>query len=406
MAITETDYKSLKPKKTFLDIICNPWSIALSLAAIYLGTLTSDYYWDGITFALQIEKVAERSRAPSLLFHQNHLLYTPIGYFAYSVIDALCINLRALYLLQMMNALVAASAVFIFFRIVEKVTHSRYAAVVCSVGLGLSAVWWKLATDANAYVLSVFLLLVCANCLFGVRPRWHLAGLALSGAMLMHELAALFYPAALIAVYVNKKIERKAMFALAMGVFTCSITISVYFACASLIHGISQPLDVIRWAASNQSGVSPSLNPLPGILLIPRVNIELIFGHRLSLFFNHASWPEYFLSGIILVLTSAFLFTLKRRVSIQLLKESLSKLSPELRETWKQAIQVMIAWIIPYAIFLVFWEPWMLYYRIFYVPAIMLLFGILLANYIFVAYKAGRSPSGAAAILVGRKCLV
>lgn len=49
-----------------------------------------------------------------------------------------------------------------------------------------------------------------------MRPRWHLAGLALSGAMLMHELAALFYPAALIAVYVNKRSEQKVKFALGM----------------------------------------------------------------------------------------------------------------------------------------------------------------------------------------------
>jgi hypothetical protein len=34
--------------------------------------------------------------------------------------------------------------------------------------------------------------------------------------MLMHELAALFYPAALIAVYVNKRSEQKVKFALGM----------------------------------------------------------------------------------------------------------------------------------------------------------------------------------------------
>jgi hypothetical protein len=70
-----------------------------------------------------------------LLFHQNHLLYNPAGYLAYSVLHALGINLRALYLLQIINAMLAAASVFVFFRIVAKMTHSRYAAAVCSVGL-------------------------------------------------------------------------------------------------------------------------------------------------------------------------------------------------------------------------------------------------------------------------------
>jgi hypothetical protein len=36
-----------------------PVIVFLSVALIYLATLTWDYYWDGITFALQIEKVAQ-----------------------------------------------------------------------------------------------------------------------------------------------------------------------------------------------------------------------------------------------------------------------------------------------------------------------------------------------------------
>ena len=44
--------------------------IVTAFTLFYLATLTSDYYWDGITFALQIEKVARIERSPSVLFHQ------------------------------------------------------------------------------------------------------------------------------------------------------------------------------------------------------------------------------------------------------------------------------------------------------------------------------------------------
>lgn len=74
--------------------------VVIFLVLMYLTTLTSDYYWDGITFALQVEKVAGMERSRSLLFHQNHLFYNALGYAAYELIRALSFSARALYVLQ------------------------------------------------------------------------------------------------------------------------------------------------------------------------------------------------------------------------------------------------------------------------------------------------------------------
>ena len=103
--------------------------IVISLALLYLATLTADYYWDGITFALQIEKVARMERGASLLFHQNHLLYNGLGYVLYCLPRAAGLPIRALYVLQITNALAGAVAIGVFFRLAERVTRSRYAAV-------------------------------------------------------------------------------------------------------------------------------------------------------------------------------------------------------------------------------------------------------------------------------------
>jgi hypothetical protein len=67
--------------------------------------MTADYYWDGITFALQIEKVARMERGAYLLFHQNHLVYSGLGYVAYFALHGLGVSLRALYLLQIATLL-------------------------------------------------------------------------------------------------------------------------------------------------------------------------------------------------------------------------------------------------------------------------------------------------------------
>jgi hypothetical protein len=89
--------------------------VIVSLALLYLATLTADYYWDGITFALQIEKVAKVERSGFLLVHQNHLLYNVLGYVAYGIAQALSLTTRALYILQIANAVIGAAAVGVFF---------------------------------------------------------------------------------------------------------------------------------------------------------------------------------------------------------------------------------------------------------------------------------------------------
>lgn len=153
--------------------------IGLSILPIYLATLTSDYYWDGITFALQIETVAKGERGAELLFHQNHLLYNAIGYLLYQTSHAAGVTIRALDLLQITNALVATLGIVVFFRIAARQTENRYDAFVCTGALAFSSVWWKLSTDANAYMLSIVLLLVCASSLLSPKPRWLLPGLRL-----------------------------------------------------------------------------------------------------------------------------------------------------------------------------------------------------------------------------------
>src|SRR2546423_12253482 len=113
--------------------------LACSLVLLYLATLTADYYWDGITFALQIEKVASQQRPASLLFHQNHLLYNAFGYALFDVSHALSSTARALYTLQVTNTFAGAVAIGIFFRMAERVTRSRYAAVISSAAPAFSA---------------------------------------------------------------------------------------------------------------------------------------------------------------------------------------------------------------------------------------------------------------------------
>jgi hypothetical protein len=375
--------------------------ISICLIA-YLGTLTSDYYWDGITFALQIEKVASGEQGPRLLFHQNHLLFNAVGYLIYQMSDAIGFNTRALYLLQVTNTFTGVLAVGILFKTAERIIGNSYVAFVAAAGFAVSAVWWKIATDANAYSLSILLMLLCISNLFSTRPRWYLAGLALAGAMLIHQLASLVYPATVVAVFSSKAIEHKARFAIRMSSTAWLFCISIYYVCAVVLHNIINPLDVLKWATSNPSGVTPSLNPIQGLLLLPRINLDSIIGHRFGLFASEPHYVELLFAVSALVAIVMLVVSAARKTGLREILRSLSISSLQTNKQWGQNSPVLATWIGAYVIFLVFWEPWQVYYRAFYIPAVALLVALLLSNY----HCNANRTSGVAALAVCTLMLV
>lgn len=165
-----------------------PALVAGFLALVmYLATLTANYYWDGLAFAGKIERVARGAHNANPLFHQNHLLYNAVGYLLYLVPRAFGLSCRALSVLQIASAVSCAVGVGIFFGIARRMSGSLYIAWVGSALLAVTTCWWKAATDADAYSVSVVLVLVCAATLLSEHPRWYLAGLGLAGAMLIHS---------------------------------------------------------------------------------------------------------------------------------------------------------------------------------------------------------------------------
>lgn len=371
--------------------------VVSAFVLLYLATLTADYYWDGITFALQVETVAKMERGASLLFHQNHLIYNAVGYAAYDLIRALSFPTRALYVMQIINVLAGAAAIGVFFRLAESLTRSRYAALISSVALAFAAVWWKLATDANAYVISILLMLTCAGLLLNARPRWLLAALALAGAMLVHQLASLFYVAALVAAITNPSIEKKWSFAAKFSAMAWGTTIAAYYLCASFVHGIKDPIAVVKWVISNPSGVSPSANPLHGLALLPRGNLDMVIGHSFALFRSQSGWVEKLFAMAAVVSAILCVVTFVRTVKFAEFLRSWVTVVPQACASWKACTPMLVTWIGVYVVFLLFWEPWQVLYRAFYLPPLFLALALLVSRY----HSATRtSPSGAAAIAV------
>ena len=84
--------------------------IAASVLAIYALIPTRDFYWDGVSFAHAIE---DAPGTPADLFFPNHLIYNITGYLVWRSLAAAGLHLRALFVLQAMDAVFAAAAVYL-----------------------------------------------------------------------------------------------------------------------------------------------------------------------------------------------------------------------------------------------------------------------------------------------------
>lgn len=389
---------NLTPLRTFANMVSRRPALFIGLLALglYLSTLTADYYWDGLAFAVRIERVARRGQGFDLLFHQNHLIYNAIGYVFYIIPNSLGLAVRALTMLQIMSALSCALGVAMFFRMTLRISGNLYIAGVGSALLAVSTGWWKSATDADAYSLSIALVLVCINAVLSEKPRWHVAGLALAGAMLVHELACLCYFAAIAAVFLNEKIDKRVMFALKFSLLAGGVTVVAYYVCAAMIFDIASPLEIIRWAASNPYGV-PFSNPIKELPVFPKRQLDLVFGHSLRTFRRLGGIPEWSFAIIGVAAAFASLAILKRRSNIGEVARSFWRSNRDRNGAWRRMIILIFVWMFPYVLFLLTWEPYLLYYRLYYLPSLVLVFVLALTNY---HRKTKRPASGAGALLV------
>lgn len=307
---------------------------------VYLLLPTWNFYWDGIGIAGDIEKHATGA---SMIF-PSHLLFALGGSWLYAGAQTLGIKTRALFLMQGASAIFAGLCVPLFYRLLRRAGVETRASLAGALLFAFSATWWKFATDANAYVPSIFFLL-CAYLLLE-DGRAIPAALAHAAAMLFHELAILFLPVAWVMLRGRRRVE--------YSVCALAPVIAAYTLACRVLFGTVSATKMLSWSAEHSPDSGFFFNPLRDVLFTLRGSLRLLFGGKLDDF--SGDWLSKVALAGFAIATVLFLYSIARL-----------RKPPK----WMKAPPAVLVWLACYAAFLFFWMPQNTFYRLFYLPPLI-----------------------------------
>jgi hypothetical protein len=360
-------------------------ALLLAPLAAYLAFPTRNYYWDGVAFAIEIEK----NFPPSRLVHPNHLIYELWGSWLYDLFDWIGLPIRALYLMQAANCLLAGLAVLLVYRSLRVQGWSKEQGLIAAWTFGFSATWWKFATDANAYIPAIFLLLGAYLMLEDSRMIWF-AGLAHAAAMLFHELAIFFLPVALLLLW-----KRRSSIA-ALATYCVEALAPVIVGYVWAYRAVHPPAGFLGWVTSHSTDSGFSFNPFRDLVYTLRGTLRLFFGGRLP---DVVRDPLSVAACVLLTCALiAFLFHAWSALPV----------------SWLSPPAALYLWLGVYLAFLFFWMPQNTFYRLFYLAPLVLILAmglenapqirragfsfaavLLLWNFVFLTYPESRAEFNA-----------
>lgn len=347
--------------------ILNSRIFILVAAILLLYSLfpTSTHYWDGVLFSLYIENVQKGLLPAGILFHPNHLLYSPLGFLSYKAFLAFGVSIRALTALQILNIVFSALSAWILFGFAKRLARSSLIPVLCTVLFAFGATWWRFSTDANSYILTVLLLLLTIRSVATGHPRLFPAAVSHIAAMLFHELAVFAYIPVLAAIALDKQRSAARRFGLCCGyvISTAVCTAAIYFAAYQYSDHAAYP-SLLSWVLSRSaaSQTTHGWKQFPAGYLLSYA--KLFVGGKLSLIRDFFSVAEGVAFAICAMCIGFAAYLFRRPVA-----ESASAGDTK-------PILVLWAWLAPYAIFFAWWEPSSAFYKLFVWPPVVLLIGI------------------------------
>lgn len=337
-------------------------AVLLAPLLIYWLLPTRDVYWDGVAFAIQIEKAGADMGS---LAHPNHLLYEVFGHWLFAASQSAGTFVRALFLLQFCNGFAAFLCAVLLYAIQRKTGAGAFHAACWALVFAFSGTWWKFATDADAYIIAILFLLAAYALMLGGKPRPAAVALAHTGGMLFHELAVFFFPAAIWRLYRQSSGSRARKIRVAGEYFALAalLTTAVYW---YMFRRARLPDKRFwSWVTAYSPDARFSFNPLRNLALTLAGTVRLFFTGRADL----VTTQPMEIAGLILLAAIGALLLIRFRSP----RAAIYRFGSDPRRG-KDLIPLVI-WASSYVLFLFFWMPQNTFYRLFYLPPVVLLLG-------------------------------
>src|SRR5215217_5727670 len=355
-----------------------PWLLFITIGLIYILFPTRVYYWDGIVFAQAIE---DASRLDPSLVHPNHLIYNFVGYLFYMLLRSFGVEIRAITALQILNCFLSAACARIFFSILMDTLRSLYIAMCLTLLFAFSATWWKFSTDANAYIPSVLFLLISFYLVLPKqKARPLLLGVTFFISLAFHQLAVLTWPVLAFGVYLQNgelSIKRRTLNAFYFTTVAAVLIVASYSYLFYLASGTFNLQRLLSWSASYSPDADTRFNLWSNLQYSLRGQVRLFFGGRLNLLKGLMNPMVIVLIAALVSAAALFFFNALRGLATAILIGRVPKLRLETRQ--KTVLLLSLLWTFVYLVFLFFWLPQNTFYRLFYLPGVILLLGLLLS---------------------------
>jgi hypothetical protein len=299
--------------------------------------------------------------------------------------------LRAVAALQVLDSILAVLSAYVLFLILKSSLRSVYVSLCLTLLFSFSATWWKFATDANTYIASVLFLLISFYLILpeqegspepelrrGLgKARPLLVAFTFSVAMCFHQLAVIFFPVIVLGLLLQVNAlswKEKGFKVVQFGALALIVTAGAYYFCFYLTTGSLDPKRLLHWTTSFSPDGGFNFNLLSALTYTLRGHARLFFGGRFNL-----------LKGLMNPLVGVLMFALAVIVIslIYVLLKSFRK--PSFRHLQslphdkrrRSLILLSLVWSGVYLVFLFFWMPQHTFYRLFYLPALILLAGLI-----------------------------
>ncbi len=331
-------------RKTSEDAL---WAAGLFLlaACVYLSFLSQAYVFEGLARAMPIELGLWRRLCPG-----NYILYGPLGFAFHHLLGLFAAAGLAVRSLQIMDALLGAAGLAVFFLSLRALGARRAAAAAWAAVLGACLAYWLWSSDAQDYILSTFLLalqwLFLCRELSGRRHKPEALGLLGALAVFGHVVNVLSWPAALWCL------RRRGRGAQARWAAAALAATAAGYAAALLV---SRPASAWSWFLNSAAGSGGGVHWHGG------------FWSAQSL----GQWLR--MSGRIFVSASGVLGRAAAAAAAACAVVALSGLR-RLSGARREAAVACGLWLAAYAALFISWEPYTMVYRVSdLVPLVVLL---------------------------------